>query len=96
MTRKFRHTSRKSQNIMTRIADNLANVKSDINKLDIGKIETTAVDLSKLRDVINRHVVKKDLMNWLKTLMLFRLLIPVIYLKRLTMTKKLMKLKKNT
>ena len=36
----------------------LASWKSEINKIDIGNLETAAVDLSKLSDVIKHEVVK--------------------------------------
>ena len=57
----------------------LASLKSKIDKLDIGKLETTPVDLSKLSDTVNNEVFKKtDMMNWLKKVTLSRLLILVI------------------
>ena len=34
-------------------------MKSKVDKLDIGKLETTLFDLSKLNDVAKNHVVKK-------------------------------------
>ena len=37
----------------------LASLKSEIDKLDIGKLETTSVDLSKLSDAVKNEVVKK-------------------------------------
>ena len=37
----------------------LANLKSEINKLNIGKLQPTSVDLSKLGDVVKNEVVKK-------------------------------------
>ena len=37
----------------------LASSKSEIKKLDIGKSETTPVDLNKLSDVVKNEVVKK-------------------------------------
>ena len=40
---------------------NLVSLKSEIDKLDIDKLETAPVDLSKLRDVIKNEVVKKTL-----------------------------------
>ena len=41
--------------------DDLANLKSDDNRLDIDKSKTTPADLSKLSQVVNNDVVKKDL-----------------------------------
>ena len=57
----------------------LASLKSEIDKLDIGKLETTPVDLSNPSNEVKNEVVKKLLqMNLLKKLMLFRLLILAI------------------
>ena len=56
-----------------------ASLKSEIDKLDIGKLETTPVDLSKLSDVVKNEVIKKDKYDELaERVMLFRLLILVI------------------
>ena len=41
----------------------LLNLKSEIEKLDIGKLETAPVDLSKLCDVVKNEVVKKNEYN---------------------------------
>ena len=38
-------------------------MKNKVHKLDIGKLETTPVDLSKLSDAVKNDVVKKDLCN---------------------------------
>ena len=38
---------------------NFSNLKSKLDKLNIGILETTRVDLSKLGDVVNNIVVKK-------------------------------------
>ena len=38
----------------------LASLESETDKLDIVKLETTPVDLSKLSDVVKNEVVKKD------------------------------------
>ena len=38
----------------------LANLKSHIDKLDIVKWKSTTIDLSKLGNVVNNDVVKKD------------------------------------
>ena len=37
----------------------LANLKSDVDKLDVANLETTPVDLSKLSDVVKNDDVKK-------------------------------------
>ena len=41
---------------------NLANLKTEVNKLDIDKLVSVPVDLSKLRDVVKNDVVKKLIM----------------------------------
>ena len=41
----------------------LASLKSEIDKLDIGKVETTPVDLTKLSDVVKNEIVKKTEYN---------------------------------
>ena len=38
----------------------LASLKSGIDKLDIGRLKTTPVDLSKLSNLVKNKVVKKD------------------------------------
>ena len=38
---------------------NLANLKTEVDKLDIGKLATVPVDLSKLSNVVKNEVVKK-------------------------------------
>ena len=38
----------------------LANVKSEVDKLDISKLKSTPVDLSKRSDVVKNEVVKKN------------------------------------
>ena len=40
---------------------NLANLKTEVDKLDIDKLVPAPVDLSKLSDVVKHDVVKKDL-----------------------------------
>ena len=57
----------------------LASLKAQIDKIDIDRLETISLDLSKLIDVVKNEVDKKDECNELfKNLMLFRLLIQVI------------------
>ena len=54
----------------------LASLKSEIDKFDIGKLETTSVDLSKLSDAVKNEVVRNTLYDELvKKLMLFRPLV---------------------
>ena len=45
---------------MAKKAD-LASLKSDFDRLDIDKLETTPVDLSKLTNVVKYEVVKKTI-----------------------------------
>ena len=42
---------------------NLANLKTEVDKLDIDKLVPVPVDLSKLSDVVKNNVVKKDVYN---------------------------------
>ena len=45
---------------------NLASLKTDVDKLDIGKLAPVPVDLSKLSDVVKMMLLKKLFMiNWL-------------------------------
>ena len=39
---------------------NLANLKTEVDKLDIDKLVPVPVDLSKLSDVVKNNVIKKD------------------------------------
>ena len=47
---------------------NLANLKTEVHKLDIDKLAPVPVDLSKLSGVVKNDVVKKKLclINWLQ------------------------------
>ena len=47
-------------------------MKNKVDKVDIGKLETAPVDLSKLSNVVKDGIV---MMNWLKRLAQLRLLI---------------------
>ena len=61
------------------VLSDLISLKSKVDKLSVYKLEPAPVDLSKLSDVLKNDIVKKmNMMNRLKKLMLFRLLIPVI------------------
>ena len=46
---------------------NLANLKTEVDKLDIDKLVPVPVDLSKLSDVVKNDVVKKDVYDKLVT-----------------------------
>ena len=41
----------------------LSNLKSKVDKLDVDKLLTVSVDLTKLSDVVKNDAVKKDLYN---------------------------------
>ena len=43
------------------------NLKTKVNKLDVGKLKTLPVDLKKLSDVVDNEVVKNTKFNTLKT-----------------------------
>ena len=54
----------------------LAGLRLDVDKLDIDELKTTPDDLNKLSDLVKIKLLQKMyMMNWLKTSMLFRLLI---------------------
>ena len=46
---------------------NLATLKTEVNKLDIDKLVSVPVDLSKVNDAVRNVVVKKDVYNKLVT-----------------------------
>ena len=49
------------------LKNNLANLKTEVDKLGIDKLAPVPVDLSKLSDVVKNDVVKKLCMiNWLQ------------------------------
>ena len=48
---------------MKNVPTNLSNLKSKVDKLDVDKLVTVPVDLSKLSDVVKNYVVKKDVYN---------------------------------
>ena len=59
--------------------DDLASLKSEVDELDIVKLKPTPADLSKLCNVVKNNVVKKlNIMNCLKKIILFRLMILII------------------
>ena len=71
----------------------LANLKSEIDKLDVGKLETFPVDLSKLREVVKNKVAKKTEYNELvKKVNAINTIDTSNLVKKLTMTQKLVKL----
>ena len=46
---------------------NLASLKTEVDKLDIGKLAPVPVDFSKVSDVVKNNVVKKTVYNKLVT-----------------------------
>ena len=48
---------------MKNVPSGLSSLKNKIDKSDIGKLETTPVDLSKLSNVVKNDVVKKTEYN---------------------------------
>ena len=72
-------------------------MKSKVDTVDIGKLETTPTDLSKLSDVVENEVIKKTEYNELVkklVILIILIILVVIYFKKLTRTQKLMKLKR--
>ena len=49
------------------LKSNLANLKSEVDKIDIDKLKTVPNDLAKLSNVVKNDVVKKTVYNTLKT-----------------------------
>ena len=56
----------------------LANLRSDVDRLVVDKLETTPIDLSKLSNVVKSAVKKTVYDELIKKLMLLELLILVI------------------
>ena len=48
---------------MKNVAINLSTLKSKVDKLDVDKLLPVLIDLSKLSDVVENDVVKKDVYN---------------------------------
>ena len=48
---------------MKNISNNLRNLKSKVDKLDVDKLIPVPFDLSKLSDVVKKDDVKKDVYN---------------------------------
>ena len=48
---------------MKNVAINLSTLKSKVDKLDVDKLLPILIDLSKLSDVVENDVVKKDVYN---------------------------------
>ena len=73
---------------MKNLSTDLSNLKSKVVKLDIGKLETTPVDLSNLSDVVKMMLLKKMyIMQRSKTLTTKYLILLTYLLKLLLMLK---------
>ena len=73
----------------------LASLISEIDQLDIDKLETTPVNLSKLSDIVKNEVVKDTKYDELvKKVNAIQTTNTINLLKKLTMTQKLVKLKR--
>ena len=48
---------------MKNVATNLSTLKSKVDKLDVDKLLSVPIGLSKLSDVVKNDVVKKDVYN---------------------------------
>ena len=56
--------------ILQNLASGLSSLKDQIDKLDIGELKITPIDLTKLSDVVKLMLLKRLYMvNWLKKLM---------------------------
>ena len=72
------------------VPSNLSNLKSKLNKLDIGKLQTTPVGIRKLSNCVKNDVAKKvEYNNSLKKVSNIK----SDLVKKLTITQKFMKLK---
>ena len=70
-------------------------MKTKVDELDIGKLETTPVDLSKISNVVANYVVKKTEYNELVKKVNNISTTNANDLVKLTITQKLIKLKRN-
>ena len=77
------------------VPNDLSNLISKVDKLDIGKLETSPVDLSKLSNVVKNNVAKNtEYDELIEKFVILILLVLMIQLEKLTITQKLMKLKR--
>ena len=73
----------------------LASLKSEVDKLDIGKLETTPVELSKLSHVVKAEVVQNTIYQKLvKKFNDFQTTDTSNLVKKLTITQKILKLRR--
>ena len=73
----------------------IVRLKSEIDKLDIGKLETTPADISKVNDVVKNEVLKNTEYDKLvKNVNAVQTTDTSNLVKKLTMTQKLVKLKR--
>ena len=52
---------------LNNVQTSLNSLKTKVDDLDVGKLQTTPIDLKKLRDVVDNEVVKNKKFNTLKT-----------------------------
>ena len=72
-------------------------MKSEVDKYDVDKLVPVPSDLSKLSDVGNNEVIKKNVYNELvKNINAIKTIDITNELKKLTMTQKLRKLRRNS
>ena len=71
-------------------------MKSKADKLDVDRLVSVPAELSKLSDVVKMMLLKRtNMINWLKRLRLFRILILVIQSKKTDCNTKINENKKN-
>ena len=75
----------------------LVSLKSEIYKLHFNKLDTTPVDFGQLSNVVKNDIVKKIVCDELvKKVNAIQTIDTINLVKRLTLTSKLLKLKRNT
>ena len=51
----------------SKVPTGLINLKTEVDKLDAGKLKAVPVDLKKLNDVVDKEIVKKTVYNTVNT-----------------------------
>ena len=51
----------------SKVPTGLINLKTEVDKLDAGKLKAIPVDLKKLNDVVDKEIVKKTVYNLVNT-----------------------------
>ena len=57
------YTTKTDLKHVTHVDTNLASLKSEVDKIDVDKLKTVPVDLSKLNNLVNNDLVKKTVYN---------------------------------